>query len=198
MNNQVLITGGSGFIGRALLKQLTVDQRWRPVVAVRSNISDDLSSFNIVEVPGLSTETDWESALSGISVVIHLAARVHVMKDSLKDPLAEFRKVNVEGTLRLASQAAESGVKRFIFISTIKVNGESTDSGNMFTADDIPNPLDDYAISKSEAELGLMKIGHDSGMDVVIIRPPLVYGPGVKGNFLTSIEPGEQTLSLYR
>ncbi|AZD30984.1 UDP-glucose 4-epimerase [Pseudomonas chlororaphis] len=118
-------------------------------------------------------------------MVIHVAARVHVMHDTLTDPLAAFREVNVEGTLNLARQAVEAGVKRFIFISSIKVNGEQTSSGAPYTADDMPAPVDPYGISKLEAEQGLLALAADTGMEVVIIRPVLVYGPGVKANFLS-------------
>jgi nucleoside-diphosphate-sugar epimerase len=120
-------------------------------------------------------------------VVVHAAARVHVMNEIASDALAEFRKVNVEGTLRLAKRAAESGVKRFIFISSIKVNGESTLPGKPFKADDTPAPVDPYGISKHEAEQALRQLARETGMEVVIIRPPLVYGPGVKANFLSML-----------
>jgi nucleoside-diphosphate-sugar epimerase len=115
--------------------------------------------------------------------VVHLAARVHVMHDTASDPLSAFRSVNVQGTLNLARQAAAAGVKRFVFISSVKVNGESTQPGHAFTETDAPNPQDAYGLSKFEAEQGLRQIAADTGLEVVIIRPPLVYGPGVKANF---------------
>jgi UDP-glucose 4-epimerase len=121
--------------------------------------------------------------LREVDAVFHLAARVHVMKDTAVDSLAEFRKVNVLGTLNLARQAAAVGVKRFVFVSSVKVNGESTPVGQAFTEADEPNPQDAYAVSKFEAEQGLREIAADTGMAVVIIRPPLVYGPGIKANF---------------
>jgi nucleoside-diphosphate-sugar epimerase len=124
-------------------------------------------------------------AFEGIQVVVHAAARVHVMREEAVDALAEFRDINVQGTLKLARQAAESGVKRFIFISSIKVNGECTPTGKAFKADDLPSPMDPYGISKYEAEEALKHLGRETGMEVVIIRPPLVYGPGVKGNFMS-------------
>ena len=120
--------------------------------------------------------------------VIHLAARVHVMSYASKSPLEEYRKVNVRGTLNMAQRAASAGVKRFIYLSSIKVNGEETAPGMPFTAEDNPAPIDYYAISKYEAETGLRKLAHETGMDVVIIRPPLVYGPGVKANFLRMMQ----------
>jgi nucleoside-diphosphate-sugar epimerase len=118
-----------------------------------------------------------------VQVVIHLAARVHVMHDSALDPLTEYRKVNVDGTLHLALQAAKAGVKRFIFMSSVKVNGELTTNDKPFTEEYAANPQDAYGVSKFEAEQGLLRIAQQTGMEVVIIRPPLVYGPGVKANF---------------
>ncbi len=127
--------------------------------------------------------TDWTVALRSVDQVAHLAARVHVMNDKSMDPLAEFRQVNVEGTANLARQAAAAGVRRFVYLSSIKVNGEFTQEGHPFTADDAPAPEEPYGVSKHEAEQVLRQIAADTGMEVVIIRPPLVYGPGVKANF---------------
>ena len=181
---KVLVTGASGFVGEALVFRLLVEQKFSPIAAARGAtrlhglcpvVSFDLTHAKILP------------ALDDIQVVIHAAARVHVMNETAIDALAEFRKVNVEGTLRLAQRAAESGVKRFIFISSIKVNGESTLPGKPFKADDQPNPLDPYGVSKYEAEEALKQLGRDTGMEVVIIRPPLVYGPGVKANFLSML-----------
>jgi len=134
-------------------------------------------------VGAIDAETDWSLALQGVAIVVHLAARVHVMKEVSGDPLTEFRRVNVEGTFNLARQAGAAGVRRFVFISSVKVNGESTQDGRPFTEADTPNPQDAYGQSKHEAEQGLRLIAADTGMEVVIIRPPLVYGPGVKANF---------------
>jgi nucleoside-diphosphate-sugar epimerase len=125
--------------------------------------------------------------MNDVSVVVHAAARVHVMKETSEDAILEFRKINVQGTLRLAKHAAASGVKRFVFISSIKVNGEKTNRGKPFTADDVPAPADPYALSKFEAEEQLRLLSQETGMQVVIIRPPLVYGPGVKANFLNML-----------
>ena len=136
----------------------------------------------MVSVGDVGPETVWGEALIDINTVIHLAARVHMMKDDVSDPLEEFRHVNVEGTFKLARQAAACGVKRFIFLSTVKVNGEET-SGQPFSEQSPPHPQDSYAVSKFEAELGLQLIARETDMEVVIIRPPLVYGPAVKGNF---------------
>ena len=140
--------------------------------------------------------TDWTATLQGKEVVLHAAARAHIMNDTAADPLTEFRKVNVVGTLNLARQAAEAGVKRFIFISSIKVNGEQTALGMPFTGEDAPAPEDPYGVSKLEAEQGLQQLARETGMELVIIRPPLVYGPGVKGNFASMIKLVEKGLPL--
>lgn len=136
-----------------------------------------------VVIGSLSSETDWTAALRNVDQIVHLAARVHVMNDKCSDPLAEFRRVNVEGTVALARQAAVAGVRRFVFLSSVKVNGEFTKPGHPFTADAVPAPEDPYGVSKYEAEQLLRQIAAETGMEVVIIRPPLVYGPGVKANF---------------
>jgi nucleoside-diphosphate-sugar epimerase len=139
---------------------------------------------------------DWSSALDDQHVVIHTAARAHILKDEVPDPLAEYRKVNVDGTMNLARQAAHAGVRRFVFISSIKVNGEQTRPGVPFSTDDLPAPQDPYGISKHEAEQGLHQLAQESGMEVVIIRPPLVYGPEVKGNFATLVRIVERGVPL--
>jgi len=136
-----------------------------------------------VEIGEISPETDWSVALRDVRHVVHLAARVHVMRDRSSSPLAEFRRVNAAGTLNLARQAAAAGVRRFVFLSSIKVNGECTEIGRPFSADDAPGPKDPYGVSKYEAEELLRQVGIETGMEVVMIRPSLVYGPGVKANF---------------
>lgn len=173
---KVLITGGTGFVGQLLVR--TIQAQGHDVVrAVRQAQPD---SVLISTVDG---NTSWLAALQGGDSVVHLAARVHVMNDKSTDPLREFRRVNVEGTVHLARQAAAAGVRRFVFLSSVKVNGEATQEGHPFTADDAPAPEDPYGVSKHEAEQALRQIANDTGMEVVIIRPPLVYGPGVKANF---------------
>jgi nucleoside-diphosphate-sugar epimerase len=182
----IFITGASGFVGKALCVKLSKHHILR--ILVRDKKKDPLfSNVDIVEA-SLSSRQDWRSMLSGVSVVIHCAARDHEMRETSSDPLADFRRVNVDGTLRLAQQASEVGVRRFIFLSSIKVNGEGTQLGHPFNPDQIPAPVDPYGISKYEAEIGLKALAEETGMEVVIIRAPLVYGPGVKRNFLSMME----------
>lgn len=180
---KLLVTGANGFVGSALLFRLSLDTQHQVKAALRrgaSNIPEDITP---VQVGDLRLETDWQPAVSDVDAVVHTAARAHVMSENVADPLAEFRKTNVEGTLNLARQAAAAKVRRFIFISSIKVNGEGTHLGRPYTANDAPAPVDSYGISKREAEDGLREIAAETGMEVVIIRPPLVYGPEVKANF---------------
>ncbi|WP_138512341.1 UDP-glucose 4-epimerase family protein [Rhodoferax bucti] len=181
----VILTGATGFIGSAFLG--AAQQRSMKIRAVfrcneQARRFGDAKNPALV-VPSIEADTDWSEALVGVDVVVHCAARVHVMHDASSDPLAEFYKVNVAGTLNLARQAALAGAKRFVFLSSIKVNGEKTQSGGPYSAHDVPAPEDAYGISKAEAEAGLRLLSLETGMEVVIIRPPLVYGPGVKGNF---------------
>lgn len=178
----VLVTGASGFVGRALCAELMV--RGHRVAAVIRQSSGNMPPASRYAVMGhLDEYTDWRAELAGADSVIHLAARVHLMQDSAADPLGEYRRINVALTLNLARQAATAGVRRFIFVSSIKVNGEGTVAGRPYTAEDEPHPSDFYGISKLEAEQGLVKLSGETGMEVVIIRPVLVYGPGVKANF---------------
>jgi len=177
---KILITGQNGFIGKVLFDLLK--QQGHQVRGTVRNEKKIEEGLDIIAVGNISSTTDWSTALKDIEIVIHLANRAHVLNDQVSDPLTIFRKVNVAGTIHLAKQALESKVKRFIFISSIKVNGEKTDE-HSFTAEDRPNPQDSYAISKLEAEIALREIAQKSSMEIVIIRPPLVYGQGVKGNF---------------
>jgi len=184
---RVLVTGASGFIGSGLLPRL-YQEGFRAVAALRRPSCIAAPECPIVVTGELHGTNDWSLALKEVQVVVHTAARVHVMDDRSPDPLAEFRMTNVEGTLNLARQACEAGVKRFVFISSVKVNGEETPLGAPYAADDSPAPADPYAVSKHEAEQGLKAIGAQGDMEVVIIRPPLVYGPGVKANFQAMME----------
>lgn len=178
----ILVTGATGFVGGALVRRLAGEGM--PVrAAVRREKARLPTGVEFVHVGALAAETDWREAIVGVDVVVHSAARVHVMAETAGDPMLEFRRTNVDGTLSLARQASEAGVRRFVFVSSIKVNGEDSVLGRPFTADDLPAPLEPYGVSKMEAEQGLLQLGMQSGMEVVIIRPPLVYGPGVKANF---------------
>lgn len=183
--NRALVTGATGFVGTRLCEVLSASG-YRVVAAVHRKPGPkspvQWHAERVVEVGELGPESDWSAALDGVDTVFHLAARVHVMRERNDDPLAAFRSVNAAGTVQLAREAARCGVRRFIYISSIKVNGEQT-FHSPFTADQTPAPEDAYAISKYEAENGLMQASRNTGIEVVIVRPPLVYGPGVKGNF---------------
>lgn len=180
----ILVTGATGFVGRALVTRLAADPACEGVVAAVRRKPESLpKGVRRVQVCDLLPNTDWSMALQGIDGVVHCAARVHVMQDDATDPLQAYREVNVNGTLNLARQAAQAGVGRFVYVSSIKVNGEATQPGRPFTAGDVPAPLDPYGVSKLEAEQGLRNIEAQTSMEVVIVRPPLVYGPGVKANF---------------
>lgn len=192
--NTVMLTGSTGFVGSALLAELKRLPDFRVVSAVRSDASN--SSDDVVVVGNIDGTTDYSSALSGVNVVVHAAARAHIMHDEVVNPLEEYRKVNVEGTLNLAKQAAAAGVKRFVYISSIKVNGESTTGLSASTEVDSTRPEDPYGVSKYEAEVGLRLLAKETGLEVVIIRPPLVYGPGVKANFLSLLKLSATGLPL--
>lgn len=181
-----LVTGATGFIGLELINFLSHSADRSIFAATRDNTIFLPERIKKVHIESISPETQWEQPLSsGIDSVIHLAARTHIMHDNSTCPLAEFRKINTGSTLNLAHQAASAGVRRFIFLSSIKVNGECTSLGKPFTVDDSHVPTDPYGLSKYEAEQGLRNLALQTGMEVVIIRPPLVYGPGVKANFLS-------------
>ena len=182
---KVLITGANGFVGSALCMK-AVELGFDVRGATRMVCDLPICVENIV-VGDINADTEWHSALLNCDVVIHLAARVHVMSETADDSLSEFRLVNTTGTERLARCAANSGVKRFVYVSSIKVNGEETSLDLAFCEQDQPNPQEAYGISKWEAEQALHRVETETGMEVVIVRPPLVYGPGVKGNFATML-----------
>lgn len=182
----IAITGYNGFVGQQLLNVVPSNEclllgRKPPN---EKQVGFSFCQFNLAN----ANDNSLIQPLCSASVLIHIAARVHVMNETANDPLTEFREVNTEGTLALAKKAAEAGVKRFIFISSIKVNGESTKPGSPFKFDDERQPDDPYGISKSEAEVALLELGQQTGMEIVIIRPPLVYGEGVKANFAALIK----------
>lgn len=185
----VLVTGASGFIGQALCARLLADG-WRVCAALRDSGRGHalLPGCEQRVVGEIGPDTDWLPLLKEVDIVVHLAARVHVMRERVSDPLAEFRRVNVEGALNMARQASVAGVQRFVYLSSIKVNGEETAVGRSFSEEDLPLPQDAYAVSKWEAEQGLRELADKTGLGVVIIRPPLVYGPGVKANFLAMMQ----------
>ncbi len=176
----ILLTGGTGFVGRAVLDSLEKQLSLR--LALRDSLPEGFSKSVEYVRASLSPDQDWADAVAGVTVVLHCAARVHVMNEESADPLREFRRVNVEGTLCLARQAAQAGVRRFLFVSSIGVNGGET-FGLPFVADGQVAPHTPYALSKHEAEIGLLELAHETGIEVVIIRPPLVYGPNAPGNF---------------
>lgn len=186
---KLLVTGAGGFIGRAVCAELA-KHGGRVIPAVRS----PRGLQNEIVTGDIGPHTDWTAALDGADAVVHLAARVHVMRDTEANPLQAFRAVNTLGTLRLAEQAAAAGVKRLIYLSSIKVNGEG--SRVPYRETDTPAPEDAYAVSKWEAEQGLREIAARTGLEVVILRPPLVYGPGVKANFLSLMNAVEKGLPL--
>ncbi|WP_029526176.1 UDP-glucose 4-epimerase family protein [Polaromonas glacialis] len=179
--NKVLVTGATGFVGRGVLERLSWGE-FLTTAAVRYEGIEASPVLKTFRIKGLQSDTDWSCALSGQDTVVHCAARVHVMNENAPDPLVAFREVNFHGTLNLARQAAAAGVHRFVFISSIGVNGGETFQ-HPFSAEDVPMPHSPYAVSKYEAELALQALAAETGLEVVIIRPPLVYGAGAPGNF---------------
>jgi nucleoside-diphosphate-sugar epimerase len=189
-----LVTGANGFVGKALCAELL--RQGETVRAAVRSANATVEDVEMAVVGSIDGDTDWADALRGADVVIHLAARVHVMKDTAVDPLAEFFKVNLYGTSNLAQQAACAGVKRLVYVSSVKVNGEQTTEAQPFAESEEPNPQDPYAISKWRAEQDLQRIAQETGLEVVIVRPPLVYGPGVKGNFISLLAAIDRGIPL--
>jgi nucleoside-diphosphate-sugar epimerase len=176
----ILVTGATGFVGRVLCEALLT--RGYAVRAATRGSARLPAAVVQVQVGELGPHTDWNEALRGVDTVVHLAARTHVLSDPASDPLREYRRINTEGTARLATAAAQAGVRRFVFLSSIKVNGEYT-TADPYSAQDTPHPEDAYGVTKWEAERALRAVERHMGMGVVVLRPPLVYGPGVKANF---------------
>jgi UDP-N-acetyl-alpha-D-quinovosamine dehydrogenase len=175
----VLVTGASGFVGRALCDTLAASGR-RVRRAVRRL---DSAPAGAVAVGDIGPDTDWSAALEGVDCVVHLAARTHVLRETAPDALAAYRRTNVAGTERLARAAAARGVRRLVYLSSVKVNGERTGE-RPYREEDVPRPEDAYGVSKAEAERALAGIAAETSLPITVLRPPLVYGPGVKGNFL--------------
>jgi UDP-glucose 4-epimerase len=179
---KLLVTGANGFVGAALCQALAA-QNVPFLPCVRKHAGSGLPAPDVFESGDLSGDVDWSPALAGCSVVVHLAARVHMMREQAADPDAVYQAMNVDATMRLAEQAAQHGVRRFVYVSSVKVNGERT-LGRPFRADDVPAPEDPYGRSKLAAEQALRDWSARTGVELVIVRPPLVYGPGVRANFL--------------
>lgn len=196
MKRSVFLTGATGFIGEKLLRRLRVDGG-----VVTAAVRRDSASAKTVVPPlflfnNLSSDQSWLDGVVGHDVVVHCAALAHMMRATPEDIAVNFKETNLHGTIQLARESADLGIRRFVFISSIKVNGESTSIGQRYQEDDAPEPEDPYGLSKLEAERELMELSARTGMEVVIIRPPLVYGPGVKGNFATMIKLVEKGLPL--
>lgn len=192
----VLVTGANGFLGSAVVERLRRDGAHAVRGSVRSR-SRGPAGGDTVQVDDLGPATDWRGALHGIDTVVHTAARVHMMRDEAADPLAAFREVNVAGSVGLARQAAQAGVRRLVYISSVKVNGESTPRGRPFKPDDpVARPDDPYGISKFEAEQALRESSAQTGLELVVVRPVLVYGPGVRANFESMLRWVERGVPL--
>ena len=200
MSEAILVTGADGFVGKAVCRGL-LRAGYNPRAGLQScalwpelrAAAKGLREFSVIG--DLSASPNFNRALENIAVVVHLAARVHIMHDGAVDPLKEYRRVNVDASQALACAAAKQGVRRMVFVSTAKVNGEST-SGKPFTEGDAPDPQDPYAVSKWEAEEALRSVAADTGIEIVIVRPPLVYGSGVRANFLRLMRLVERGIPL--
>lgn len=179
---KVAVIGAGGFVGQPVTRRLMAQGvEVRPIVRTPAGLPGERTISDV-------DEADWDALLEGVDAVIHLIARVHIVTDRAENPLADNRRINTAGTLRIAEAAARAGARRFVFVSTIKVNGETSAPGKPFTADEVPTPLDAYGISKREAELGLFALSERTGMEVTVVRPPLVYGPAVRANFLSMMK----------
>lgn len=181
---RVLVTGASGFVGAGLCSALVAQAQTVRAAVRTAGSKPSAAGLDELAVGEIGAQTDWSTALAGVDCVIHCAARAHVMHETEADALTAYRAVNVAGTQRLAEQAAALGVGRLVFLSSIKVNGEKTAGGAPFSVSQVPAPEDPYGVSKWEAEQALWEVSAKTGLEVVVVRPPLVYGPGVKGNLL--------------
>lgn len=178
----VVVTGASGFVGQAVVAALAADRRFVCRAAYRRSAEGAPAGAAALVAGDITDGAGWDAVLTGADAVVHTVARTHVLHETETDALGAYRRANVEGTLRLARLAAAAGASRFVFLSSIKVNGETTPVDRPFTEEDAPAPLDAYGVSKLEAEQGLAAFARDAGLEVVVLRPPLIYGPGVKGN----------------
>lgn len=192
---KILVTGATGFVGSELCRTLAKREQYDVVGVARKDVylSDDV---DILQIENLESVTDWQTLLFGVDVIVHVAARTHVMNETETNSLEVFRRINVAATINMARAAVEAGVNRFIFLSSVKVNGESTEVGKPFTVDDTPSPSDPYGISKFEAERELLELAKNSALEIVIVRSPLVYGEGVKGNFASLAKAVQKGLPL--
>lgn len=194
---RILLTGGTGFIGQALLKLLSRNPaQCRAVTRYPLEAYQDSNNIEQMIIDSIDAVTDWSAALNGVEIVIHLAALKHIKSNTSNNSLIEYKKTNTDGTLNLARKAVKAGVKRFIFVSTIKIHGETTTGLPAYSEKSAPDPQDPYSISKWEAETGLQHIANETSMEVVIIRSPLVYGPGVKANFYCLMKLADSPLPL--
>jgi nucleoside-diphosphate-sugar epimerase len=192
--DRILITGANGFVGRQLCRSL-VRKGLGVKAAVRRTETAPAEEIDYIPVGDIGPDTDWSEALDGVNLVVHLAGRAHIGRENSANPRAEYERINTLGTMRLAQQAAAAQVRRFLFLSSVKVNGEATHDQS-FAENDPPAPQDFYAVSKWQAEEGLIRLHRQGELPVVIIRPPLVYGPGVRANFLQLIRWVDSGLPL--
>ncbi|KII81184.1 UDP-glucose 4-epimerase family protein [Vibrio renipiscarius] len=189
---KILVTGSNGFVGSRVV-DLARERYWEVIPVVRKQIEPLINSLVVTSI---DASTDWSGAFENMDCIVHCAARVHQMNESEQDALTAYRETNTLGTLNLARQAAEAGVKRFVFVSSIKVNGEFSEPNLPFEPNLKNTPQDPYGLSKYDAEVELVKLSKETGLEVVIIRPPLVYGPGVKANFLSMMRMIEKGIPL--
>jgi nucleoside-diphosphate-sugar epimerase len=189
---RILVTGATGFVGSALTARLAADRQFYVRTAARGGGAARTGGTATAAVGDIGPTTDWREAVAGADVVIHLAGRAHVMREEVADPLTEYRRVNVDGSLGLARAFAAAGGRRFVYVSSVKVNGET----GVFSETDPPRPEDPYGVSKLEAERVLAEWSAEAGTELVIIRPPLVYGPGARANFALLVRAVARGLPL--